>query len=115
MTLITYNTIFCLCCYVKSVFKIHLERFSNCSRVSKLVQSFRFFLNNLKGSGLNKIQVNNTKSLTCEPVFSTVTLYYMSHKYDCSGASTFKSQRVGYQSNKKLLYHYQHSKNHLNS
>ena len=36
-------------------------------------------------------------------------------KYNCSGALTFKSQRVGYQSNQKLLHHYQHAKNQLNS
>ena len=27
---------------------------------------------------------------------------------------SFKSQRVGYQSNQKLLHHYQHSRNQLN-
>ena len=31
-----------------------------------------------------------------------------SKKYNCSGSSAFKSQRVGYQSNQKLLHHYQH-------
>ena len=28
-------------------------------------------------------------------------------KYNCSGPATFKGQRVGYQSNQKLLHHYQ--------
>ena len=36
-------------------------------------------------------------------------------KYNCSGPLEFKSHTVGYQSNKKLLHHYQHSKNQLNS
>ena len=31
------------------------------------------------------------------------------------GRHHFKSQRVGYQSNIKLLHHYQHSKNQVNS
>ena len=29
-------------------------------------------------------------------------------KYNCSGCPAFKSQRVGYQSNQKLMHHYQH-------
>ena len=29
-------------------------------------------------------------------------------KYNCSGLPAFKSQSVGYQSNQKLLHHYQH-------
>ena len=29
-------------------------------------------------------------------------------KYKCSGPPTFKSQRVGYQPNQKLLHYYQH-------
>ena len=29
-------------------------------------------------------------------------------KYNCSGSPAFKSQRVGYQSNQKLMHHYQH-------
>ena len=36
-------------------------------------------------------------------------------KYSFTGPLGFKSQRVGYQSNQKLLYHYQHSRNQLNS
>ena len=35
--------------------------------------------------------------------------------YNCNGPPAFKSQKVGYQSNEKLLHHYQHLKNHLNS
>ena len=35
--------------------------------------------------------------------------------HNCNGSPAFKSQRVGYQSNQKLLHHYQHSKNQLNS
>ena len=31
-------------------------------------------------------------------------------KYNCSGPPVIKNQRVGYQSNQKLLHHYQHSK-----
>ena len=34
---------------------------------------------------------------------------------NCSGPPLFKIQRVGCQSNQKLLHHYQHSKNQLNS
>ena len=29
-------------------------------------------------------------------------------KYNCTGPPAFKSQRVEYQSNQKLLHHYQH-------
>ena len=36
-------------------------------------------------------------------------------KYNCSGPPAFKSQRVGYQSDYKLLHHCQHSNNQLNS
>ena len=36
-------------------------------------------------------------------------------KYNWSVPLAFKSQRVGYQSNQKLLHHYQHSKYQLNS
>ena len=38
-----------------------------------------------------------------------------SKKYNCSGPPAFKSQRAVYQSNQKLLCHYQHSENQLNS
>ena len=37
------------------------------------------------------------------------------NKYNCSGPTAFKSQRVGYQSNQKLLPHYQHYNNQLYS
>ena len=33
----------------------------------------------------------------------------------CSGPPAFKSQRVGYQSNQKLLHHHQHQNNQLYS
>ena len=36
-------------------------------------------------------------------------------KFNCSGPPGFKSQRVGYQSDQKLLPHSQHAKNRLNS
>ena len=36
-------------------------------------------------------------------------------KYNCSELPAFKGQRVGYQSNQKLLHHYQHLNNKLNS
>ena len=36
-------------------------------------------------------------------------------EYNCSGSPAFKSQRVGHPSNQKLLDHYLHSKNQLNS
>ena len=39
----------------------------------------------------------------------------LNNKYNCSGPPTIKSQKVGYQSNQKLLHHYKHSKNQLNS
>ena len=35
-------------------------------------------------------------------------------KYNCSRPPEFKSKRVRYQSNQKLLHHYQNSKNQLN-
>ena len=37
------------------------------------------------------------------------------NKYNCSGPTAFKSQRVGYQSNQKLLPRYQHYNNQLYS
>ena len=37
------------------------------------------------------------------------------NKNNCSGTPTFKSQRAAYQPNHKLLHHYQHLKNQLNS
>ena len=37
------------------------------------------------------------------------------NKYNCSGLPVLKSQSIGYQSKKKLLYHYQYSKNQFNS
>ena len=36
-------------------------------------------------------------------------------KYNCSGPQAFKNQRVGYQSDPKLLQHNQYSQNQLNS
>ena len=36
-------------------------------------------------------------------------------KYDCGGLPAFKSQRVGYPANQKLLHLCQHSKNQFNS
>ena len=35
--------------------------------------------------------------------------------YNCSRPPTFKRQRVGYQSNQKLLHHYPHLNNQVNS
>ena len=35
--------------------------------------------------------------------------------HNFSGSAAFKSQRVGYKSNQKLLHHYQHSNNQFNS
>ena len=34
--------------------------------------------------------------------------YEPNKKYNCSGPPASKCQRVGYQSNQKLLHHYQH-------
>ena len=36
-------------------------------------------------------------------------------KYNCSKPTAFKSQRVGYPPNQKLLHHYKHSKKQQNS
>ena len=43
-----------------------------------------------------------------------VVLSQINKKYSCSGTPAFKSQRVGYQSDQKILRHYQHLNNHLN-
>ena len=43
------------------------------------------------------------------------TVFDSNKKYNCCGPTAFKSQRVGYQSNQKLLCYYQHPKNHFNS
>ena len=42
-------------------------------------------------------------------------LSQINKKYNCSGTPAFKSQRVEYQSDQKLLRHYQHLNNHLSS
>ena len=37
-----------------------------------------------------------------------IIAHWANKKYNCSGSSAFKSQRVGYLSNQKLLHHNQH-------
>ena len=44
-----------------------------------------------------------------------ISYYKPNKKCNCSGPPTFISERAGYQSNQKLLHHYQYSKNQLNS
>ena len=44
-----------------------------------------------------------------------VVLSQINKKFNYSGTPAFKRQRVGYQSNQKLLRHHQHLNNHLNS
>ena len=45
---------------------------------------------------------------------SRVYTYLCNKKYNFSRPPVLR-QRVGYQSNQKLMHHYQHSKNQLNS
>ena len=63
-------------------------------------------------------------NLLLDPIWSKATFYMINQtmkilitKYTRSATAVdppaFKSQRVGYQSNQKLLHHYQHSKNQL--
>ena len=51
----------------------------------------------------------------CLLIEQLVVLSQINKKYNCSGTPAFKSQRVEYQSDQKLLRHYQHSLNQLNS
>ena len=37
---------------------------------------------------------------------------FVKQEVHCIGPPTFKSKRVGHQSNQKLLQHYHHAKNH---
>ena len=41
--------------------------------------------------------------------------YIINLKYNCSGPLTFKRQRAEYQSNQKVLHHYQHLNSHQQS
>ena len=56
-------------------------------------------------------QISDTKSNMSEEQISS----NKNKKYNYNGPLAFKSQRVGYQTNKKLLHHYYHAKNQLNS
>ena len=47
-----------------------------------------------------------TKNLWEKENLSIKTIANINKKYNCSGPPAFKSQRVGYQSNQKLLHHY---------
>ena len=51
----------------------------------------------------------------CLLIEQLVVLSQINKKYNCSGTPAFKSQRVEYQSDQKLLRHYQHLNNHLSS
>ena len=56
-------------------------------------------------------QISDTKSNMSEEQISS----NKNKKYNYNGPLAFKSQRVGYQTNQKLLHHYYHTKNQLNS
>ena len=56
-------------------------------------------------------QETQTKINSHQPKWQPIkTQHYpkLNMKYNCSGPPAVKSQRVGYQSNQKLLHHYQH-------
>ena len=65
---------------------------------------FKLFME-LKKCKWNKIKLK--LDLTC---YCLVTLFFENivkiNKQNCSGSLTFKSQRVGYHSNQKLLHQY---------
>ena len=82
-------------------------------------QVFKIFQEFLWLTIILKLQLENNKSnlfavLNCWATYTLKTQlpvlikYFKYKKYNCSGTPAFKSQRVGYQSNQKLLHHYQH-------
>ena len=78
-------------------------------------------LSNISRKSIKSISYKRTRSHSFQSIFSQYRQieffqkYTPNKKYNCNGPLAFKSQRVAYQSNQKLLHHCQHSNNQLNS